>query len=235
MKELDRIQEVYQARNKNARKSFFGFEDLAHLYRIFGRYKETLLLLNKVGYENLSGLRILDIGCGDGRWLRQAIDWGGDPNLLAGVELLADQVEIAKRNNPLVDIREGSAHELPWDDDTFDIICQHTVFSSILDDELRNQVIAEIMRVLRPDGLILWYDFWLNPTNPQTKGIRKAEIKELFFGSSFIFRKITLAPPLARKIVPVSWVFSSILEKLKIFNTHYLVLIRPEITKDKKL
>ena len=39
----------------------------------------------------------------------------------------------------------------------------------------------EMVRVLRkPDGLIVWYDFWLNPTNKQTRGIRPTEIKKLF-------------------------------------------------------
>jgi len=58
-------------------------------------------------------------------------------------------------------------------------------------------------------------------------GIRPAEIRELFPGCQIQFRKITLAPPIARKLAPVSWGLCYLLESLKIFNTHYLAAIRP--------
>jgi len=55
-----------------------------------------------------------------------------------------------------------------------------TAISSILDPEIRRNICADMQRVLRspdpasgkPGGMILWYDFWLNPTNPQTRGVR---------------------------------------------------------------
>ncbi len=84
------------------------------------------------------------------------------------------------------------------------------------------------MEILRkPGGMILWYDYWLNPTNPQTRGVRPAEIRRLFPGCRLEFHRITLAPPLARLLVPLSWTLAHILEKLRIFNSHYLVAIRP--------
>jgi hypothetical protein len=33
---------------------------------------------------------------------------------------------------------------------------------------------------------------------------------------------------LARRIVPISWILASVLERLTIFNSHYLVAIRPK-------
>lgn len=85
-----------------------------------------------------------------------------------------------------------------------------------------------MLRVVKHDrGLILWYDFWYNPTNPQTKGIGKKEVEQLFPSCHLFIRRITLAPPLARLIVPVSWVAAEILEKFTLFNSHYLIAIRP--------
>jgi hypothetical protein len=84
-----------------------------------------------------------------------------------------------------------------------------------------------MMRVVKRNGLILSYDFWLNPSNPQTRGLRPDEIRRLFPGCRFEFHRITLAPPIARRLVPASWLLCAFLEKLKIFNTHYLVAIRP--------
>jgi hypothetical protein len=36
---------------------------------------------------------------------------------------------------------------------------------------------------------------WLNPTNPQTRGIRPAEIRRLFPDCKYHFERITLTPP----------------------------------------
>jgi hypothetical protein len=68
---------------------------------------------------------------------------------------------------------------------------------------------------------------WLNPTNPHTHGIRPAEIMRMFPNCQYEFHRITLAPPIARLLVGASWLLCAFLEKLKIFNTHYLVAIRP--------
>jgi hypothetical protein len=38
--------------------------------------------------------------------------------------------------------------------------------------------------------------------------------------------RITLAPPLAARLVPVSWITALLLEKVRILNTHYLGVIR---------
>jgi hypothetical protein len=90
------------------------------------------------------------------------------------------------------------------------------------------ELAGELLRVLRrPGGVILWYDFWLNPTNHQTRGIRPAEIRRLFPGCRFACRRVTLAPPLARRLGPVSWTLGSLLEQVGLLNSHYLAAIRP--------
>ena len=40
-------------------------------------------------------------------------------------------------------------------------------------------------------------------------------------------RTYTLAPPLTRGLIRLSWILCQILEKINVFNTHYLALIRP--------
>ncbi|MBV6396441.1 MAG: hypothetical protein HFACDABA_02039 [Anaerolineales bacterium] len=225
--ETRRILDEYQRRKANRRNALYCYEDLAHLFRTQGRYRATLLLLQARGCHPLTDLQILDVGCGDGNMLRQFLQWGARPENLAGVELRPEPVEYARKLNPNLNIRCASATELPWPDNSMDLVSQHTVFSSILDPEMKSQIASDMLRVLRPSGLILWYDFWLNPTNPQTRGIRPSEIKRLFPGCRYEFHKITLAPPIARRVVPISWVLALVLENLKIFNTHYLAVIQP--------
>jgi hypothetical protein len=92
---------------------------------------------------------------------------------------------------------------------------------------MKRNIAKEMLRVLKNDGIILWYDFiYNNPKNPDVKGIGKKEIISLFPNCKFDFNKITLAPPIARFIAPHSYLVCYLLEKLKIFNTHYLVVIK---------
>lgn len=47
---------------------------------------------------------------------------------------------------------------LELDDATFDLVLQSTVFISILNHEMRQQVASEMMRIMKPDGITTWYD-----------------------------------------------------------------------------
>jgi ubiquinone/menaquinone biosynthesis C-methylase UbiE len=228
--ENKRILEVYRRRDEKARgiEMFFGYENLAQLYRAHQRYRETLLLLKSQGFHPLSNLRILDVGCGNGSMLRQFLQWEAKPENLAGIDLRLSPVNYALSLNPNLDIRCGSASELPWPDSTFDLVCQHTVFTSVLDMEMKRQIAFEMKRVVGENGMVLWYDFFYNnPSNPDVRGVRKAEIKALFPNCTYKFIRTTLAPPIARKVASISWGLCYFLESLKIFNTHYLIAIRP--------
>jgi hypothetical protein len=84
-----------------------------------------------------------------------------------------------------------------------------------------------MMRVLKPSGAILWFDFRVNnPRNPGVRGVRAREIASLFPDCSIRLKSVTLAPPLARVIVPRSWIAACMLEKIPFLRTHYLGVIR---------
>jgi ubiquinone/menaquinone biosynthesis C-methylase UbiE len=55
-----------------------------------------------------------------------------------------------------------SAPALSFLDKTFDLVVQSAVFNSILDFEMKQQIASEMLRVLKDDGLILWYDYHVN-------------------------------------------------------------------------
>ena len=128
---------------------------------------------------------------------------------------------------PDADLRVGDAGCLPWADQSFDIVFQFTVFSSVLDADLKKKIAGEMKRVLKPDGIILWYDFFVNnPWNPHVRGISSSEIKSLFLERQIDFQRITLAPPLSKLLAPFSIPLCAMLEKIKLFNTHYLAVIK---------
>jgi SAM-dependent methyltransferase len=120
----------------------------------------------------------------------------------------------------------ASADSLPFVDDRFDVVCQLTMMSSVLDPGMRGCIAAEMLRVLRPGGLVLWYDFTVNPFNPDVAGIRPAELRELFRGTVMRWQRVTLAPPLARLLAPHSWMICEALERLPWLRTHVLATCR---------
>lgn len=231
-KELSRILEVYKKRQllDDARKSFFEYENVAHFCRLYERYRETLRLLRKADCRSLSGKLILDVGSGDGHMLRQFLQWGAEPTCLAGIDLIPEVVQKGRALNQGIDIRLGSATNLPWPDNSFDIVCQHTVFSSILDIAMKRRVASEMSRVLRPAGLILWYDFiYNNPYNPDVRGIKAREIELLFPHFQIKLQRITLAPFIGRAIPePLLAYAYPLLSIIPILRTHYLGLFRKQ-------
>ncbi len=227
-KEEARIHEAYKKRTGSALYSWFS---PGHLFLIQEREREILLMLRKRGIQSFSGKTILEVGCGTGYWIRQFINWGASPRDIVGIDLLSDRVTEARRLGPeTVNIECRSATDMSFADNTFDFVLQSMVFSSVLDSSMKQEIAAEMFRVVKPNGLILWYDFHMNnPKNPDVRGVKKHEIHHLFPSCRIDFRRITLAPPLVRKIASYSWLACYLLEKLKIFNTHYLGIIQKSL------
>ncbi len=227
--DLDRLRAEYRRRqNDLSGHELNSLLNPGQLYLIQQRQRELLSLLRRKGCSTLTDKRILEIGCGSGGVLRELLWLGAKPSLLNGVELLDWRLAEAKTATPHLNLINADGRYLPYADRSFDLVLQFTVFSSILDDQMKASIAAEMMRVVKPDGLIIWYDFWLNPKNDQTRGIRPAEIRSLFPNCRYDFRRITLAPPITRKLAPRFHSLCLLLEKLRVLNTHYLVAIRPE-------
>jgi len=224
--EEDRIREKYKRRKPgDSRYSWFN---PGHVYMMQERERRVLELLKKSGIESLAEQRILEIGCGQGAWLRDLVRWGAQPDLLTGVDLLSDRVDEARRLCPAgIQIHCGSAASLGFPADVFDIVLQSTVFTSIQEEALKQQVSAEMTRVTRRGGIILWYDFRVNnPQNPDVSGITKREILKLFPGCEIALYSITVAPPLVRRLAPWSWLTCYLAGKVPWLRTHYLGIIR---------
>jgi SAM-dependent methyltransferase len=115
---------------------------------------------------------------------------------------------------------------LRYGSDYFDIILSITVFSSIMDTNMKQNIAEEMLRVLKDNGVILWFDYYVNnPQNNDVRGIKKVEVERLFSNSNVYLKRITLALPLVRLIAPYSWLFCHILSRVKLLNTHYIGII----------
>ncbi len=224
--EAERIAQRYSKRD-NKRDDRYTLFDPGNLFLVQQRDRLLLAMLRRAGYSHLDDKRILEVGCGDGWWLRRFVEFGARPENLRGVDLLPQRVERAKRLCPHIAVETGDASQLEAPDEHYHIVLQSTVFSSILDGEMRRGIAGEMLRVLACRGLIIWYDLRVdNPRNPDVRGLKRREVVSLFPGCQFQFTRTTLAPPLARRLAPYSWTLCHFLSKLPFLLTHYLVFIR---------
>jgi ubiquinone/menaquinone biosynthesis C-methylase UbiE len=227
MNELKRLKRVYKKRIASKLNIKYSLFNVGELYMLQRREFEVLSLLKKSGIVNLLDLKILEIGCGCGHRIADFQRWGASAHNLYGIDYLNEFVVEAKKNYSAYKIFQASGHDLPFEDESFDIVMQSTVFSSILNNELRSLIAKEMLRVLKSDGIILWYDFrYPNPFNSDVIPMKKADLIQLFGKKNMLLKLLTLIPPVARKFSKISFTLCRLLEAIPIFRSHYLAIIK---------
>jgi ubiquinone/menaquinone biosynthesis C-methylase UbiE len=222
------IREAYARRQKRGMDGVYSFFNPSYVLQVHERENELLFMLSRQGIRSLEEKKILEIGCGTGYWLRAFLQWGALPGNVFGIDLLSERIEHARNLCPRgVRLDCGNASALAFPDASFDLVLQSTVFTSILDRAMRKRVAAEMLRVLKPGGFVLWYDFFVhNPRNSDVRGVRRTEISKLFPGCQIHCRRTTLAPPIGRLVGGYSQMMYRLLSRAKILCTHYLCLIK---------
>lgn len=152
-------------------------------------------------FNNLSNLKFLEIGAGNGTnaFLFEKI--GIKLENISFNELIGERLENIKNGFPNNKLYAGDATHVQFPE-KYDIVFQSTVFTSILNDKDRKALADKMWSLLNPGGVILWYDFiYNNPKNSDVKKVDIAEVSALFNKcTSFNIKKITLAPPIGRKV-----------------------------------
>ena len=109
---------------------------------------------------------------------------------------------------------------------SFDVVLQSTVFSSLLDAAFQQQLADSMWHWVRPGGGVLWYDFvYDNPSNPDVRGVPLQRIRELFPHGRVNARRLTLAPPIARRVCGIHPLLYTAFNVLPFLRTHLLCWI----------
>jgi SAM-dependent methyltransferase len=118
--------------------------------RFMGRYSEPLgdLFADVAGLR--PGQRALDVGCGPGALTERLVARLGAANV-AAVDPSAPFLEAARRRFPEVDVRSGSAENLPFEDHRFDVCLAQLVVHFMTHPE---RGLAEMARVTRAGGVV---------------------------------------------------------------------------------
>ena len=93
------------------------------------------------------GVRLLDVACGPGYVSGEAAVRGAD---VVGLDVAEEMVELAAARYPGIEFLAGDAHELPFDDSSFDAVTMSFGIHHVADPE---RVFREAERVLRPHGV----------------------------------------------------------------------------------
>ena len=227
--ETDRINAIYSQRGYDNDPEYSDINPV-YLHRMHSIERAILAALKNVGFHTkLADLKVLDFGCGNGRWFGRWIAWGATPANLTGVDVRAKAIEMASDKFPQCIFQTMTPRHIPFANESFDIVFQNVVFSSILDSDLRHETAAEMVRVLKPNGVILWCDFiFNNPNNPNVKAVKRLDIKNLFPDvEELLMKRIILAPPIAKILVPLSWLAAEFTESCFPFlRTHVFAVLR---------
>ncbi len=130
----------------------------------------------EVWAEILDGLRLrgdetlLDLGCGRGAVLLAAAKLLPNGRAI-GVDIWrADQTDNSQQNTlrnaelegvaDRVEVRTADITDLPFDNDSFDVIVSSLVVHNIPSTEARAKAISEAARALRPGGRLVLADIW---------------------------------------------------------------------------
>lgn len=179
-------------------------------------------MLSENGLNILSDISLLEIGAGHGANAGLLTDIGFKLSNLSFNELLPDRIKVLHERYPENPIFEGNAIEIDFKN-KYDIVLQSTVFTSVLNNEERKKLANKMWNLLKEGGFILWYDFiYNNPSNKEVRKVSPDEIKQLFPSAKQIqTKKITLAPPIGRKIGKLYGFFN-----IPLLRTHLVALIK---------
>ena len=121
------------------------------------------------------------------------------------------------------------ARYLSFRNKSFDIISIFTVFSSIIRKIDRIKVATEIDRVLKPKGIVIFYDIrYGNPFNNNVIGMKYSELDELFPKYKKSIKPVTLLPFLSRMIGREFKFLYTWFSKISFLRTHHLGIMTKE-------
>jgi 2-polyprenyl-3-methyl-5-hydroxy-6-metoxy-1,4-benzoquinol methylase len=131
-------------------ESYYGekeekFEGIFEKAMDFFRKKRAVLLTKKLS----NGASVLDIGCGNGRFLSSLLNYGDFK--LFGVELEGNSAKRAARIKE-INLKVGTIEENDFPDSNFDAVTMFHVFEHLIEPKQTLEIISEI---LKKDGLFV--------------------------------------------------------------------------------
>lgn len=121
--------------------------------------------------KQLDNIRALEVGTGYGHELAKLRRVGVAWESLTGIDFLLPRLKRAGKSYPAIRFVRADAVALPFPDASFDLVLQFTCVMHALTQHVQRAMCAEMVRVLRPGGMIVWWD--LAPLRWRTLCLRR--------------------------------------------------------------
>jgi len=124
------------------------------------------------------GMTVMDLGCGSGAFTPFVARAVGEQSKVYAVDIQPAMLKQLERKLPEtenqdisnIELKQASAYDLPFEDESLDLVYMVTVLQEIPD---RGKALREIKRVLKPGGILAVTEFLPDPDYP----LRSATIK----------------------------------------------------------
>lgn len=214
--ELEVIRQRFLKRDATASTLYPRFSSFQHFTRLEREYWIGYFLTKH--FADPGSLMVLEVGAGAGSNIPAFLQFGVQRDHFYANELLPERAELLGAILPNQNVHTGDARTYPTQR-KFDLIYISTVFSSVLDPKMKQELADHIYGLVKPGGLILWYDFvFNNPSNPNVKGVSLSELRGLFPQAEMQSHRVTLAPPIGRR---VGWLYPWL--NFPFLRTHVMV------------
>ncbi len=110
-------------------------------------------------FINKQNIKILDVACGTGDMIKNWIKFSDTFNKdieAKGLDPSREMLNIAKEKLPDIEFIQGFATEIPFENETFDIISISFGIRNVLETQ---KAIDEFFRTLKPNGILLILEF----------------------------------------------------------------------------
>ena len=112
-----------------------------------GQDRRLGMILEWSGRQPEEGLgRVLIAGCGVGMYVTALLPYA---SMVCGFDIEEEHIAVAAQDAPAAHLQLAACENIPYADNTFDLILSHEVLEHVVDDRMST---AEITRILKPGG-----------------------------------------------------------------------------------
>ena len=124
--------------------------------------------------------RILDVGCGYGRTLNEL--YLSEFTNLSGIDISNKMINRGIKLYPHLTLKKHESGSLPFENNSFDAIILLAVLTCIINNIEQEELINEVQRVLRDDGVVYINDFLINSDQRNIDRYKQFEAKYNEYG-----------------------------------------------------